>query len=394
MLPAISSTLKPSKLRGIDKDQPMSKSILFVDENDSIITTMPKSLQTQYRLLFASSYKEALTLLKTNDDCRLLITELGLNNKNGIKFLTHVRKNYPQTVRVVLTAQNDCSKACEALNKARIFQFLKKPCPPDILKKHIGEALLYFAKSKEKQQAMRKTLLGSVQAMVDILDLVNPEAMGLSKRIKDRVLRTGKTLGYKPLWQLELAVLLSHIGCVALPSEIVTKMDQGEKLLPEEWQIYCMHPSIASNLLANIDQMAPVAEIIQHELSPLMPDQPLGSRIIKIALDLDRQERKGRDSLTILDKMSTKAKIYDPKIVKIMLKQLKQPDALPVRQLNVEDLQEGMVIAKNLTNKDGVILLLRGQTISKASLIRLKSFHIALGILDPIHVMTASKAPV
>lgn len=367
----------------------MPKTILFIDSDDSVLTGLPKKVHKQYVVKQAKSYKEALAILKKTPDCCLLISEIDLDDRDGISFLTQLRKKFPKIIRMVMTARREFDEACKALNSAGAFKIIAKPCPPDMLAKMIKKGVQKYDADREKQRAMRTALLGSVKAMVDIVDMVSPEAMGFAKRIRSLVYKTGKALGYKHLWQLDLAVMLSHIGCVALPDEIIYKMDSGEPLTPEEKQIFGMHPGIASTLLSNINQMAPVAEIIRHQHETLNPKQPLGSRIIKVALDLDRLERLGKDPLTILDKMSTKDKLYDPKVVESMLKLLTPPDFLSVCQVSIEELEEGMIMAKDLVNKDGSKLLLRGQKISKASLIRLKAFHIALGIMDPVHVVVA-----
>lgn len=364
----------------------MAINILFVDDNDTAMNSLPKQLSKKFVFQRAGSYKEAAGLLNSKGKWAVVITELGLNGENGIAFLSFVRKNFPKTVRIVMSASTKFSDIYEALNTAQVFRYISKPCPPEDLARIIGQGNLQYETGFEKQQAMHKALLGSVNALVDILDLVNPEAMGLSKRIRDRVMNTAKTLGVKSLWQVELAVLLSHVGCVALPSEILEKMDRGEKLSPEERQIFGMHPSIAANLLANIDQMSHVADVIRWQLHACEPDQPIESRIIKVALDLDRLERKGLDTIEILNKMASRANAYDPKVLETMRSLLAPPKAKETRELSPEELEEGMIMAKDLVNKDGTKLLLRGQPISKASLFRLKAFHVALGITDPIEV--------
>ncbi len=369
----------------------MSKTILLVDADGSILAGLPESLQRQYSFQWASSYHSALTRLESADECCLIIAELGLDNQNGITFLNRVRKDFPKTVRMVMTAHNDFSDVYDALNTAEAYRFIKKPCPPDALAKLIRKGLRKYKSDKEKQQAMRKALLGSVKAMVDILDMVNPEAMGFATRIRKRVIKTGRTLKFRPLWQLELAVQLSHIGCVALPSEVLMKVDTGDKLSPEEEKLFGMHPQIASNLLANINQMAPVAEIVRQQHDFLNGDQPLGSRIIKVALDLDRLERAGNNPLTILDSMAAEETKYDLQVVEAMRTFICPTEDNPISKLDVGELHEGMVIAKDLVNNDGTKLLLRGQSISKASLARLKTFHRLLGITAPIHVTAESE---
>ena len=369
----------------------MPLKIIFVDNNDSAAASLPEAIHKKFKIRNADSYKKAIDILKSKGQCGLVITELGLNNEDGTAFLAYVRKKFPRAVRMIMTARTDFSEACKAINSAQVYYFINKPCPADDLVKIIVKGIRHYEEEVEKKNAMRKALIGNVNALVDIVDLVNPEAMGFAKRIRGRVMSMGKAMGIKLLWQLELAVMLSHIGCVALPSKILEKMDRGEKLTPEEKQIFGMHPSIASNLLANIDQMAHVAEIILHEHSFLSDEQPLESRIIKIALDLDRLERAGNDPIEILKKMAAKPKAYDNRVVKAMFKLLSTPESSTIRELNIEDLEEGMIMAKDLINKDGTKLLLRGQPISKASLVRLRSFHIALGVIEPIEVMANTK---
>jgi len=366
----------------------MPYSILFVDETHAALKDFSCDCEDKLKLLFASSYEDALGKLGNTRDCRVLIAELNLNGEDGMAFLEQVQKRFPRTVRLILTESKKFEDVRDALNSG-VLQYLEKPCAADVLKGAVCKAL---QKSKEDRER-RNSLLGSVKALIDILDMVNPAAMGFAKRIRDLVVETGKDLGFRPIWQLELAVMLSHIGCVALPSAILKKVDQGKMLTPEEKQIFGMHPDIAANLLANIPEMAPIAGIISRQHETLSSNQPLGSRIIKVALDLDRFGRAGRDPLTILDKMSAKTKLYDHAVVKSMLKFYCDSGMCAMsRQINVEQLEEGMIMARDLVNKDGTTLLLRGQSVSRASLIRLKAFHVSLGVLDQVHVVDTDRA--
>lgn len=370
----------------------MTKTILFVDSDDSAMDSLPASFSNGNTLLCATSYKAARAMLESAGRCHVIIAELGLNGEDGIRFLSHVRKKHPWTVQMVLTNSQDFTEACEVINRTDAFRLIEKPCCPGVLEQHIEDALRRYTADRARQKAMRRTLLGSVKALVDILDLVNPEAMGFSKRIRERVALVGRALRFKPLWHLELAVMLSHIGCVALPSEVLKKVDQGLPLTPEEKSMFGMHPKIAASLLANIEQMAPVAAIVEHQHDSVHTGQPLGSRIIKVALDLDRLERRGREPLEILHRMGKRADMYDARVVRTMQTLLRPVDAQAVREVGIEELKAGMVLARDLVNKDGVKLLLRCQRVSKASLIRLQKFHISLGIVDSIHVLITPDA--
>lgn len=364
----------------------MTKTILFVDEDNSTLKELSSKGVAGCEFQFAKSYPEALKALKGKKEIALLISELNLNGEDGIDFFCSAKKHRPSTVCMALTSAKEFEDVLKALNKARIFKYVPKPCPPKKLLKIIREGLDRHEEKRRERLAMRSALMGSVKALVDILDLVNPEAMGFERRIKKHVLATGKALKVKSPWRLELAVMLSHIGCVALPPEIIAKMDKGKKLTPEEKQIFGMHPSIAHSLLENINQMSTVANIIRHQHDRINDDQPLEARIIKVALDMDRMRRKGAPAEKILEVMQTKKDVYDPKVVKAMLKLETSSAAESCRELSVADLEEGMVLAEDMVNNEGTKLMLRGQAISKASLTRLKAFHVSLGVIEPIEV--------
>lgn len=368
----------------------MSKSILFIDEDASVLERLPDALTKRIDCLFAPSYKKGYALLREKKQCCAVLIELGLNNEDGIAFLRRLRKDFPATVRMVLTARGDYATALDAVNKGEVFRFMEKRSTPEELTHVICEAIRHNENEADKQKAVRRALMGSIKALMDVLDLVNPEAVGVSRRIRERAIQAAKNLGVKSIWRMEMAILLSHVGCVALPNEMLSKADHGEDLTPEEQQIFSMHPEIAFNLLSNIDRLAPMAEIIRQQLLPTSEKPPLESRILKIVIAIDRLERRGADVQSALLALKNQPKEYDQAIVKHMSTFMLAPETGSSREVSVEDLKEGMVMARDLVNKDGAKLLLRGQRISKASLIRLKSFHIALGILDPIHVVDDS----
>lgn len=369
----------------------MLTSVLFIDDDGSILDSLPAALTKRLNCLFAASYDEALAVLRERPDCPVVVTELGVKGKDSLEFLRTLRTKYPRTTRLILTGRGNYSQAMKAINEGEVYRFLEKPCPQEKLTQAISDAIRVKEKQPDSQKAVRKALMGSIKALMDVLDLVHPEAVGVSRRIRERVISAAKAFGVKSIWRMEMAILLSHVGCVALPSELLVKVDTGKPLTPEERQMFAMHPKIAFNLLSNIDQLTSIALILKKQLQPLEKNPPLESRILKIAIAIDRLERKGADIRSALRALGKQPEEYDPMIIKHMSSLIIGANALPSIEVSVENLEEGMIMADDLINKDGVKLLLRGQRISKASLIRLKSFHIALGILDPVHVVDATK---
>lgn len=370
----------------------MSAIILFVDNDASVTEHLTDKFRRKCDVRHVDSYQAAQDMLAGDEEVAVVVADLDVGGGDGIVFLTKARLSSPDTVRMVYSARDAFADALNALNTGRVLRYIKKPCPAEEMTRFLVRGVQFHQESVKERKAMRRSLVGSVKALVDILDLVNPEAMGLSRRIRKGVLETGRAMGVKPLWRLELAVILSHIGCVTLPGEILEKMEEGRKLTPEEQSMFSMHPRIAADLLANIDQMGDVAEIVRRQRMGLHDGQPVEARIIKVALDLDRLVHKGGDPSEMLRRMRKKESTYDIEVVDAMLGVTTSNGDSSVVELPVEELEAGMVLADDLVNKDGSKLLLRGQSISKASLVRLQSFQEALGIIHPVSILTGGES--
>ncbi|GIW55295.1 MAG: hypothetical protein KatS3mg082_1699 [Nitrospiraceae bacterium] len=55
-------------------------------------------------------------------------------------------------------------------------------------------------------------------------------------------------LGLDDLWTVKTAAMLSQIGCIILPEEVLKKVYRGDALSPEETQLWKQHPYVAHDL--------------------------------------------------------------------------------------------------------------------------------------------------
>ena len=70
---------------------------------------------------------------------------------------------------------------------------------------------------------LQETLIGCIKALIDVLAITNPVAFGRATRIKRQAADLAAAAGAKGFWQLEAAAMLSQIGYISLPSELVEK---------------------------------------------------------------------------------------------------------------------------------------------------------------------------
>lgn len=119
----------------------MADSILFVDDTpaalDVIVRLAPKGL----RVATASSAEEALEVIRERGPFAVVVSDYEMPGAKGVELLAQVRTSSPDTVTMLLTGVVDVDVAIHAMHSGRIFRFLEKPCPREVLLASLNEAL-------------------------------------------------------------------------------------------------------------------------------------------------------------------------------------------------------------------------------------------------------------
>jgi response regulator RpfG family c-di-GMP phosphodiesterase len=159
--------------------------------------------------------------------------------------------------------------------------------------------------------------------------MVNPAAFGRATRVKDYVKDMAAQMKLANSWQLEVAAMLSQIGCVSIPSEVLEKAYAGESLTLDEQDLLASHPAVGSKLIAHIPRFESIAWIIEAQQMPFSAytEQPtgtpddetaLGAQILKVAIDLDQLVVSGLSPSAALDELRQRPDDYNPLVVKAL----------------------------------------------------------------------------
>ncbi|MCX7150087.1 MAG: EAL domain-containing protein [Rhodocyclales bacterium] len=120
------------------------KTLLLVDDEPIVIEILRRQLQDAgYRLLTAASAAEGLELLALND-VQVIVSDQCMPEMSGTEFFGRVREMYPDTVRIILTGDDDPKAAGDAVNRGGIHKFLTKPWDNAALREHIREAFTHY----------------------------------------------------------------------------------------------------------------------------------------------------------------------------------------------------------------------------------------------------------
>ena len=299
---------------------------------------------------------------------------------------------------MMLTGCTETEIAINAVNEGKIFRFLTKPIPPDVLSRALSEGVEQYRLIKAEKELLENTVSGSIKMLIDVLSLVNPTAFGRGSRVRRLVRRMYEELkGDKP-WEMEIAAMLSQVGCVTVPEEILAKIFQGGTLTDQERQMFTAHPQVGSALIANIPRLERAAEIIRYQEkrfdgSGLPTDDvkgeliPLGARVLKVALDLDALTASGAESAAALMTLKSRSRWYDPAVVGVLERVLITQIKYDIRSVRTDSLTSNMILAENVMTRAGTLVIAKGQEVTTWVKIRLKNFSKNVGIREPFKVL-------
>ncbi len=173
-----------------------------------------------------------------------------------------------------------------------------------------------------------------------------------------------KKLKIKDSWELETVGMLSQIGYVVIPPQIISKSREGKKLSPEEKAIVTSFPEAGASLLSHIPNLKQVSKIILYQNKRFdgggFPRDevegkniPLGARLFKILWDLVQLESDGTPREKAMDRLRKKTGWYDTdvmgKIFELLLAQEKEREAKEsFKRVTLAEMQPGDVLEKDL----------------------------------------------
>jgi CheY-like chemotaxis protein len=371
-------------------------SILCVDDEPRVVESLAVHLRRDYQVLTANGGNSALQILKEKGAPAVIVSDMRMPGMDGATLLKHVKQMYPETTRILLTGEPGRDAAISAVNEGQIFRFLTKPCPPDQLRTAIEAALHQHRLLIAEKVLLQQTLIGCIKALIDILAITNPVAFGRSTRVKRLATELAASIGRPGFWQLEAAAMLSQIGYISLPVELVEKLYYGKRLTPDERVLADAAPLVAQKLLGRIPRLEPVMEILaaSRQAKPELPDGLVksGTDILRLVLEYDAQVVQGHSASAALSSIRAHAGRFDAKLVENLASLLAVAAGTPeVQNVAVGRLTPGMVFIDDLYTQVGTLLVPKGFEVTETFLERARNF--GPGILqEKVRVMAAARS--
>ena len=279
----------------------------------------------------------------------------------------------------------DLGAAMEAVNEGNIFRFLTKPCTKEVLVTAVNSGVEQYQLIRLEKELLEKTLVGSIKVLTEVLAASGPEVFGRSRRIRQIVEHVAGKFSFAFRWRLEAAATLSQLGCVTLDTELVQKFFCGDKLLADESERFETHPQAAMRLLEGIPRLEPTAWMIGQQLLAEIPTEisglpaacieetVLGAKILKLAVAFDQLRIKFPTEKAAIANLQKRESEFERPLLEALIgvgavRGRMEPRVMPTLRLTTD-----MVLDQEIRNKQGMLLVAKGQEITKAVLIKLET---------------------
>jgi response regulator RpfG family c-di-GMP phosphodiesterase len=384
--------------------------ILCVDDEANILSALRRLFRPHgYNVLVAGGGDEGLeTLAREHVD--LIISDMRMPGMDGATFLAKARQQYPDTVRLLLTGYADMESTIAAINAGQIARYISKPWNDQDVVLTVREALERKALEREKlrlealtlrqneelkdlnasleqkveartselkiaHEKLKQHFLTSIRVFSNLIELREGASAGHSKRVADLARKLAVKLNFTgaEVQDVMLAGLLHDVGKIGLPDELNSK--PVSHMNGDELGLLRKHPVTGQAALMGIENLRKAGTFIRghHERwdGQGYPDRlsglaiPFGARIIAVANDFDGLQigslspRKLKQEEAIAFIQQNRGKRYCPQVVDALVDVLGATEtAISIGgEVNPSALKPGMVLARDLVTRDGVMLL-------------------------------------
>lgn len=413
-----------------------TKRVLIVDDEPLVLMALRETLESAgFAVDACSSPLQALEKLRESE-YPTVISDQRMPEMNGLDFLQEVRRQYPQTARILITGVLRLNTVVDAINQGQIFRFLAKPWLREELIATAENAYQHYLLQKRNTnlqtelREVNQALMSSNQELELQLHKLNrahqhldQEHLTLSQNF-DRSLKAWNKMleSYLPLLAeeteqlvelfsrviehsemtpkdariLKVSAWLKNIGYLHVSRDIILRYrDNPESLSEPELNTYRQAPIRGESLAYFVDELTEVGRTIRAQYERIdgtgYPDGLAGDLIPPparmLAVGSFFVESRESPSRTLERILELSGSAFCPDAVRLFLRAAK-PHRWPqgVREILISELRPGMRLARNLLSPSGILLVPEQTVLDEHSIRRLNRYNAANQLQDRILV--------
>ncbi|MBN2893465.1 MAG: response regulator [Bacteroidales bacterium] len=138
-------------------------SLLYVDDEESNLRIFKDTFRRKFNVYTAISAKEGMKILDENQ-IDLVLSDQRMPEMSGVEFLKYTLDKYPEPNRILITGYTDFGAIENAINSARIFQYVQKPWEEKHLLDIIDDALNTYNLERENKRQKEELIIAKEKA--------------------------------------------------------------------------------------------------------------------------------------------------------------------------------------------------------------------------------------
>lgn len=411
--------------------------LLLVDDEENILKAIRRALRSiNVNVLMATSGKQGLEFL-SQQTVNLIISDMRMPEMTGAEFLSQAAQLYPEIPRILMTGYSDMESTVQAINDGKISNYLPKPWNDDALKSIVADGLQstqlkqhnayltqQLIEKQEALEALNKNLEKTVEARTQEVIIKSEKLEDANKQLSNThnsmvslisnilALRNEKgskvselkasiakdiaikmALSNQEVQSIYNATLLSNIGKMTFTDKTLDK--PYNTLSKVELETFKKFPILGEAVLIGIPGLSIESKIIRCQFERYnglgFPDAlednetPIGAKILAVARDYVELVQ-GQYTGKAFEEAKARAEIkrysgerYNPEVVEIFIDIIEKYSMENVaeneKRLPARNLQEGMILSRNIYSGSGVILLKKDHSINTQILDKIINFE-------------------
>jgi response regulator RpfG family c-di-GMP phosphodiesterase len=407
-----------------------TSSLLIVDDEPIVLGALKETLEREkYHVVATTSALKALEILRDREFA-VIISDQRMPEMMGLDFLIESKKLRPLSSRILITAVLSLPTIVDAINKGEIFRFVAKPWLREELTATVKNAINRYELIVKNEQLTGETrrlneqltaanavlaeqvktlenqkrdldkanreLATSYEHSLDlcfrILATYDPMLSGQAKALVEIARKMADTEHFNDDEKhvLRASAWLSDLGLIGVPRELMRSFRaHPDRLSERDLNTLHSHPIYSQTLASHVDSRPAVGETIRahHERwdGKGYPDGlsgltiPWTARCLAVAVwfvECGLPKDQAIESV-----VAESGRALDPEAVRLFLK-VTHLLHLPrqVKEILLDELQPGMILANGLYSPHGLLLVGEGQTLNSAMITKIRNHN----LIDPI----------
>jgi putative two-component system response regulator len=392
-----------------------SRILLVEDEPVSLqILQMVIASEASYEAIAARSVGEALVQAERSHPA-LIISDRFLGAEDGLDLCRKVKADpaLKNIMFMLLTSASETVHKITGLD-AGADDYITKPYNDDELLSRI-RALLRIkalqddlwrdkAELERANRSLQESLSGITNLLTNIIELRVPNARERARRASDLVRWMGERLDLdRPTSELlQLAARIHEIGKISVPDEILGR--PSAQLAPGEAEALSHFPLFGQMIVGTIPQLKAIGRMLRHQMENYdgtgYPDRlmrteiPLAARILRIANLLEELAVNAvTETSAVVERLrGAQGTVLEPRLAQLAeeyLVAVSSEDWMRDKsQVGLDELEEGMVLAADISAVSGMKLMARDSRLSRAQVEYLRAHHRTDPVAHGIYVFT------